>query len=79
MTDVSEQSVAIMTPAVRAAYADAVSGLRYIELEYGRLAGVGWDRVFDAFDALVTIPEREGIVVAALLAAPRAGEGVDRG
>lgn len=32
--------------------ADAVSGLRYIEGRYGRLDGVGWDRVFDAHDRL---------------------------
>lgn len=32
--------------------ADAVSGLRYIERRYGRLEGVGWDRVFDAHDEL---------------------------
>ncbi len=47
--------------------ADAVSGLRYIEQHYGRLAGVGWDRVFDAYEALClsappsTVPiSREG-------------------
>jgi hypothetical protein len=32
--------------------ADAVSGLRYIERHYGRLEGVGWDRVFNAHDEL---------------------------
>lgn len=32
--------------------ADAVAGLRYIERHYGRLEGVGWDRVFDAHDDL---------------------------
>lgn len=36
--------------------ADAVSALRYIEQRYGRLEGVGWDRVFDAFDARLAIP-----------------------
>jgi hypothetical protein len=38
---------------VAAVEADAVSGLRYIEQRYGRLGGVGWDRVFDAHDELV--------------------------
>ncbi len=46
---------------LRDAYADAVAGLRYIEQQNGRLPGVGWDRVFDAFDDLVVIPEREGL------------------
>ena len=46
---------------LRDAYDDAVGGLRYIEVHYGRLGGVGWDRVFDAFDKLVKIPEREGL------------------
>lgn len=32
---------------------DAVNGLRYIEESYGRLYGVGWDRVFDAADKLI--------------------------
>lgn len=32
--------------------ADAVAALRYIERHYGRLNGVGWDRVFDAHDRL---------------------------
>jgi hypothetical protein len=32
--------------------ADAVAGLRYIERHYGRLEGVGWDRVFNAHDEL---------------------------
>jgi hypothetical protein len=32
---------------------DAVSGLRYIEDSYGRLYGVGWDRVFSAADKLI--------------------------
>ena len=33
---------------------DAVSGLRYVEHRYGRLDGIGWDRVFDALAALTT-------------------------
>ena len=32
--------------------ADAVAGLRYIERRYGRLEGVGWDRVFETHDEL---------------------------
>lgn len=32
---------------------DAVGGLRYIEQGYGRLYGVGWDRVFKAADLLL--------------------------
>jgi hypothetical protein len=32
---------------------DAVGGLRYIEQGYGRLYGVGWDRVFNAADLLL--------------------------
>jgi len=55
----------IMTIEVKNAYADAVAGLRYIEQNYGRLAGVGWDRVFDKYDDLVAIPEREGIIICA--------------
>lgn len=47
--------------ALRDAYADAVAGLRYIETRYGRLDGCGWDRVFDAYEDLVIIPEREGL------------------
>jgi hypothetical protein len=31
---------------------DAVSALRYIEQQHGRLYGVGWDRVFDAAAAI---------------------------
>lgn len=34
--------------AILGAYADALSGLRYIEQRYGRLDGVGWDRVLTA-------------------------------
>jgi hypothetical protein len=26
---------------------DAVSGYKYIEMRYGKLDGVGWDRVYD--------------------------------
>jgi hypothetical protein len=37
---------------LREALNDAVSGLRYIEQHFGRLAGVGWDRVFDAHATL---------------------------
>lgn len=48
--------------ALRDGYADAVGGLRYIEQEFGRLAGVGWDRVFDHYDDWVKIPEREGLL-----------------
>ena len=33
--------------ALRDLAADAVSGLRYIEQQHGRLYGVGWDRVYD--------------------------------
>lgn len=32
--------------------ADAVSGLRYIEQQYGRLYGVGWDRVYEKADKI---------------------------
>ena len=35
---------------------DAVSALRYIEQQHGRLYGVGWDRVFDAA-AAIPLPE----------------------
>ena len=34
-------------------YADAVSGLRYIEKTHGRVSGVGWDRVFDRYRELM--------------------------
>jgi len=47
---------------MRDGYADAVAGLRYIVQEHGRLPGVGWDRVFDHFEAWVTICEREGLL-----------------
>ncbi len=40
--------------------ADAVSGLRYIIARYGRLDGVGWDRVLDARAALTPPPSAEG-------------------
>jgi hypothetical protein len=32
--------------------ADAVAGIRYIEQSYGRLYGVGWDRVYKKADFL---------------------------
>lgn len=35
--------------------ADAVSGLRYIEQRYGRLEGVGFDRVFEAHERLESL------------------------
>lgn len=38
---------------------DAVSGLRYIEDSYGRLYGVGWDRVFSAADKLIPSPDAQ--------------------
>lgn len=52
---------------LRDAYDDAVGGLRYIEVHYGKLGGVGWQRVYDAFEALVTIPEREGLLAGSAL------------
>ena len=47
---------------LRDGYDDAVAGLRYIEVHYGKLGGVGWQRVYDAFEVAVTIPEREGLL-----------------
>jgi hypothetical protein len=38
---------------------DAVSGMRYIEQSYGRLYGVGWDRVFNAADKVLPVPGAE--------------------
>ena len=40
--------------------ADAVSALRYIETHYGRLSGIGWDRVFDAHDRLFAMGRNLG-------------------
>jgi hypothetical protein len=36
------------------AYRDAIAGLRYIEQTAGRLYGVGWDRVFDTADSILS-------------------------
>jgi hypothetical protein len=47
---------------IRDGYADAVAGLAYIRERYGRLEGVGWDRVEDHFFENVTMPEREGLL-----------------
>ena len=38
---------------------DAVGGMRYIEESYGRLYGVGWDRVFDVADRIIPASKRE--------------------
>jgi hypothetical protein len=37
---------------LESAYADAISALRYIEQQHGRLYGVGWDRVYAAAERL---------------------------
>jgi hypothetical protein len=37
---------------LESAYADAISGLRYIEQQHGRLYGVGWDRLYAAAERL---------------------------
>lgn len=47
---------------LRDGYADAVSGLGYVLQVYGRLSGVGFQRVDDHFTHWVTIPEREGLL-----------------
>jgi len=47
---------------LRNGYADAVAGLRYIEVNHGRLKGVGWDRVYDHFYDWVEMAEREGLL-----------------
>ena len=54
------------------AYRDAIAGLRYIEQTAGRLYGVGWDRVFDTADSLLsdtdcTIPPLAGSLVERVL------------
>jgi hypothetical protein len=48
--------VAERLDALEALVRDAVSALRYIEQQHGRLYGVGWDRVFDAA-AAIPLPE----------------------
>jgi hypothetical protein len=48
--------VAERLEALEALSRDAVSALRYIEQQHGRLYGVGWDRVFDAA-AAIPLPE----------------------
>lgn len=48
--------------ALRDGYADAMGGLAYILQRYGRLEGVGWQRVEDHFFENVTMPEREGLL-----------------
>jgi hypothetical protein len=40
-----DSGVAVEIQRLRAALADCISGLRYIEETHGRLSGVGWDRV----------------------------------
>lgn len=47
---------------LRDGYADAAAGLAYVLQFYGRLSGVGFDRVADAFFESVTMPEREGLL-----------------
>jgi hypothetical protein len=37
---------------LESAYADAISALRYIEQQHGRLYGVGWDRLYAAAERL---------------------------
>jgi hypothetical protein len=37
---------------LESAYADAISALHYIEQMYGRLYGVGWDRLYAAAERL---------------------------
>jgi hypothetical protein len=39
---------------VNNALRDAISALRYIEQQYGRLYGIGWDRVFDAAEPFLS-------------------------
>jgi hypothetical protein len=50
--------VAERLEALEALSRDAVSALRYIEQQHGRLYGVGWDRVFDAA-AAIPLPAQE--------------------
>ncbi len=47
---------------LRDGYADAIGGLNYIAVHYGRLGGVGWQRVEDHFHDWVLMPEREGLL-----------------
>lgn len=47
---------------LRNGYADAAAGLAYVLRYHGRLSGVGFDRVADAFFKNVTMPEREGLL-----------------
>ena len=47
---------------LRNGYADAVAGLEYVKLHYGKHGGVGFDRVSDHFEKWVKIPEREGLL-----------------
>lgn len=62
--------------ALRDGYADAMGGLAYILQRYGRLEGVGWQRVEDHFFENVTMPEREGLLAGShrLAASSRAEE-----
>ena len=64
MTLPPEQSEALLAAhkTMRDGYADAVAGLRYILQMHGRLSGVGFDRVFDHYEAWVTICEREDLL-----------------
>ena len=43
------------------ALADATSGLRYIEQSHGRLYGVGWDRVYETADRLLSPRSEENL------------------
>jgi hypothetical protein len=47
-----DSGVVVEIQRLRAALADCISGLRYIEETHGRLSGVGWDRVLGYWEQL---------------------------
>jgi predicted HAD superfamily Cof-like phosphohydrolase len=47
---------------LRDGYTDAMAGLNYVTQHYGRLEGVGWQRVEDHYSEWVAMPEREGFL-----------------